>query len=258
MNRCRGLLATILFAGMGTGAPAVELTAFSLRVAEQRLRASAPGDAMLIELGGITRLAALVVDRETGDVIVVGQADASQPKATLDDLVVALRAPLLHAELPLVSIERTADTARTREQVVRYEGGIADTQLGKDFLEADVILKRLALGLESPPVPLTSYFALKIQALLDRFSKGERNSSGVVQSRFWFIADDPPLVGYAEDIVAVRRIQLVVRTEVLGAAIKGQPVLDPREVHDQLGNRFAEDETDQLSAGRGLSSRGSP
>src|SRR5689334_14332269 len=84
-----------------------EYVAFSLKNAEARIISAAGRvDPDLMNLGGITRIEGLVVDREREDIIIVGEKNSGTDGAllTLDDFAVILRARIILNQWPLVSI----------------------------------------------------------------------------------------------------------------------------------------------------------
>jgi hypothetical protein len=130
---------------------AEQYVAYSLNTAKETLRANLKADwretqSELYDLGGMTRVRGLVIDRTNNDVIVIGLRDKSRPALTLDDLSVALRARLVKGEWPLVSIDFTEQTKTTKMQKVRYEGGIEGTGFGSDMFDADLRLKKIYQG----------------------------------------------------------------------------------------------------------------
>ena len=106
--------------------------AYSLREAIFQTRNGLSSD-NLLKLGSITRVAGMVYDREGRDVILVGIADGTLPSATFDDFVVALRARLLHNSWPLVSIDPVPEPDESKNQMVRFDGQIANTAFGKSL-----------------------------------------------------------------------------------------------------------------------------
>ena len=63
--------------------------------------------------------------------------------------MVALRARFIHGKWPLVSIDPTEETKKTDMQIVRFEGGIEETQFGQDLFDADYRLKEDRHGASS-------------------------------------------------------------------------------------------------------------
>lgn len=191
--------------------------AFSLAEAQKR-HAGGAADPGLAELGGITRLAALVVDRAAGDVVVVGQAIAGEEPLRLDDLAVALRAALVHGQAPLVSIDRTPETASTGRQSVRFEGGVEDTDFGAKLLAADVVLKKLALGkLPTDVWGFPSYFDLLAR-------QGASGRSGT--SLFWFYIPEGRSLVSRKDVVALAEVRVAVTTMTVPTDAAAAPQVD--------------------------------
>ncbi len=205
-----------LFLALAATASAARFVAYSMREAENRLRQSAVRSGELVELGGITRLAGMVYDSATKDWIVVGQVGKGQ-KTSLDQLVVALRSVVVHKTWPAVSIDKTPDSDKTRLQSVRFEGGIANTAFGQQFLEADVVLKKLALGyLRSDVWGVPSYFDLSAERLR------QTGVEEVVSSRFWFDIVGECLLAQREGVAAIGELRLGVLPQVL--SMNGKPV----------------------------------
>ncbi|MGE4088375.1 MAG: hypothetical protein AB7F93_09845 [Immundisolibacter sp.] len=230
----RALLILLAAALLGLAPPrparAGELSAFSLRQAEAAVRAGDPGGSAA-RLDGLTRLVAAVVDEAGGDVVLLGEREARPSGLRLDDLVVALRARLLHHRWPLVSIDRAPDTASTGRQVVRFDGGpLAQTGFGRALFDADVALKKLALELVSAQIwGVPSYFALCRRAA----AEGELEDR--VASRFWFRPLDASQVVVREGVAVIQDFRLGVQAEVL--SVNGQP--PTAATRDVLAERFA-------------------
>jgi len=126
-----------------------ELTAFSISTARDIL-SSGIGDKSAVEtLGWITEPKAFIVDDE-GDLILLGYRNPSKYDLTFDDLVVCLRsAKLLDGKgCPGVSIDPVGNEIYKKKQTVKYFGGIENTRLGLVCFQADLLLKKLGLGLE--------------------------------------------------------------------------------------------------------------
>ena len=150
----------------------------AVRVARQQGRKNP----QLAFLAGMTRAAGFVVDRDGNDLILVGEEVPGEDALTIEDLVTALRAGAGSA-LPEVSIDFLTDTLRTKQQRIRFEGGIADTSLGNDLLASDVILKKLGLGLLDSGLPeVRSYLGRR----LEEAARDKRDSSASVRTRFNF------------------------------------------------------------------------
>jgi hypothetical protein len=204
-----------------------------MREAQRRLAANVQHSQGTRDLGGITRIAGMVHDPQGGDLIIVGEAARREHPVALDDLVVALRAVMLHGESPLVSIDKTPETPRTRKQVVRYEGGIENTRFGRDMLEADILLKRLAFGKVAGEIwGIRSYGIMSAERARGG-TAGDR-----IASRFWFAPTEPSLAE-REGVFAIMGLQLGVQTEVLYAESEGRPASNAGGARDDIGDAFA-------------------
>ncbi len=215
---------------------AASFVAYSLKEAERRLQgdSSARLARDLHSLGGITLIAGLVYDRATDDLIVVGQVDDRHPPITLDDFATVARAVFLHRKYPLVSIDRTPETATTRKQKVVFEGGVENTQLGADMLAADVLLKQIALDRVGAGIwGVESYVTLSAEAA----EKSHRKDH--ISSRFWFIPRRPSLA-VREDVFAIMDLDVGVETEVLGSVLNGKALKEASGSRDEAGDRFAQ------------------
>lgn len=226
-----------------------EYIAFSLKVAQQMILSTPQGKDYrklhpeVFTLGGITAMNGLVYDRKTGDVILVGQRDPDRAILTLDDFVVALRARFIHGKWPLVSIDPTPETEKTQMQVVRFEGGIEDTQFGQDLFDADYCLKQIGMGLLPPGVPgLKSGWDLGMERAKQQTSKNYQ-----IMSRFWFYPMLPN-VSVREDVVAIKGLKVGVFTEVMSAEIDGKKPENPKTFQDTAGDEFARQVTDKFEA----------
>jgi hypothetical protein len=212
-----------------------KFVAYSLSEAEHRLTQAAPHDSDLLCLGGIVEPIGMVCVSETGELILVGKTGSGRPSVTLDDLVVPLRAILQHATVPVVSIDMTPETQHTGMQHVRFGGGIQNTRFGASLLGADVVLKKLGLGLLLSEDAITSYFDLRV----DHWR--ESGSEGGVQSRFWFLPGNESHVAVRDGVALVQRFRLGVGVEVLAADADSNIAATELEgVGDELGRRFAD------------------
>jgi len=163
------IIFTLLTLFMSGSLYAAEYVAFSLKVAQEHIEAGDGSDwrkkqPEVFYLGGITKICGLVYDRKSNDLILVGQQDPKRPILTLDDFVVALRSRFLYNEWPVVSIDPTPETKKTKMQRVRYEGGVENTAFGLDMFDADLRLKKIALGLlESGVIGVKSAFEMELE-----------------------------------------------------------------------------------------------
>ena len=165
-------------------APDRKFIAFSLKNAEHVAESS---DAAA-QLGGMTDIIGIVHDADTGDAILVGAIDEGRNPLRLDSFVAAVRAVLREGTLPEVSIEPPTDGSS--KQPVVFKGRLENTRLGREMLDADVLLKRLALGqLRTDLWGLPSYLAIAA----DR-ARADRDLP-VAASRFWISVGDMPVSG---------------------------------------------------------------
>jgi hypothetical protein len=213
--RSQKALRIIIAAGLVTWlcAPPIEgngYVAYSLNAAKHMLteKENPPSDLFL--LGGITRPVAIVYDEERQDLILVGERSEGQP-VSLDDFVVALRALMKVGEEPLVSIELDD---RSQTQSVEFKGGIEDTTFGRDLLEADVVLKKLALGILSAGIwGIRSYFDLSAE---DWQKTGHPKP---VTSKFWFLPNKQiSIVDVKRGVGVVKGFSLIVKTQNISSA----------------------------------------
>jgi hypothetical protein len=222
-------------AGMATSCirrhPAT-FVAFSLREA-QRSYESGRLDGQTAGLGGITRLAGAVYDSKRGDCIVAGLAQPGADPIALEDFAAALDAILRVGDYPLVSIDRTPETATTGKQRVRVEGVRRDSPFASQLVAADILLKRAALQMSpAERIPIPSYY----QMCLDSARKGNRK--GHTASRLWFYAKSPSLL-LRDRVAAIRELEIGVRTEVV-AGDEGK--------RDEVSDQFAALFTQNLAA----------
>lgn len=216
-------------------AEARSFVAYSMNVAENRLKGAGHSNDELQKLGNMSRIAGMVYDEKNRDLIIVGQVTAEEQEIKLDDFVTALRSVLVHKKYPLVSIDRTEETAETGKQKVYFEGGINNTGYGQHLLEADILLKKLALGLLPTELwGVESYFSMSLDQIRDIHSDKEDQ----VQSRFWFYPIKPSLA-IREDVFAIRDLEIGVKTEVMYAQINGESIDDLSSVRDTVGDEFA-------------------
>jgi hypothetical protein len=165
-----------------TPAAAQPFRALSLGQAARLSRQHGRKNPQLALLAGITRVAGFVVDRAKNDVILVGEAVPGEDPLTIEDLATALRAGPESAR-PKVSIDFAPDTLRTGQQLVRFEGDIADTSVGNELLASDVVLKKLALGLLDSGLPEVQSYLLR---RLEQAAREKHDSSASVRTRFNF------------------------------------------------------------------------
>jgi hypothetical protein len=206
--------------------------AFSLKEGERHLSSWSRSDDVTA-LGGMTDILGLVHDEKNNDLIIIGQRKQGKPSLALDDFVVAMRAVYRHNKTPLVSIEKTGATLKTGKQVIYWEGGIENTQLGKDMLDADILLKNLALGKVASEIwGVRSYLSMTAEQV----EKGVKADS--IGSRFWFKNLNPSLA-IRDGVFAILDLRVGVQTEVLSVERDGKSVQDLSGIQDEVGENFA-------------------
>ena len=239
-SACIGRLLTLaVFLCLAARASANQYTAFSLKVAQQRIEKAGENwrqtEPEVLNLGGINKVEGFVYDTATMDLILVGDHESDRATLTLDDLVVALRARFRYNEWPLVSIDPTPETKTTQMQHVRFEGGIENTAFGQAMYDADYRLKQMGMGLvETGIVGLKTYWDRSVEETETGTNAGQHE----VGSRFWFYPINPHVV-VREDVCVVRGLKVGVFTEVLSAKIAGKPVEDVKAFKDATGDAFA-------------------
>jgi hypothetical protein len=237
--------ANILFLCGICAAESYPFVAYSMREAEFRAKLSGSQDKELKELGGITRLAAAVYDAEKNDLIIVGQVVPNEQNQNLDDLVVAFRSLFVHKKWPEVSIEKSSATAATNMQTVRYEGRIDNTHFGKCFFDADVVLKKISLGLLPTEIwGCKSYFDLAVE---DRIRHHQEN---VMSTRFWFNPIKRYSVAVREGVVALNDLRIRVDAQLEYSSGSGSPAGDSA-LRNDVADKFAQSLTgsyNELSA----------
>lgn len=211
---------TVLFLACAQQVRAEAFYAYSMAQARARAMQGGHAEATVDTLGGLNVFVGMVYDHTSSDLILIGQRVPDQPAVTLDDLVVALRALLVHKSNPLVSIDPTADTPQTGLQAVHFEGGIAGTQYGADLLAADILLKKIGLNLAPSGVPQVQPYVLLAAAQRAQHLADDGLTTG---SRFWFkLSKDSALVE-RDGVFAIRTLQLIVDSELVQAQLHGQP-----------------------------------
>lgn len=105
--------------------------------------------------GGIERVLGFVLDRERGDVVLIGQP-ATRPEARmdLDTIILGLRASWRDKALVCVSLD-ASPLSPFGPQLSRVEGVPADSVAAKLMLDADYMMKEIMLG--QRPTGVASY-----------------------------------------------------------------------------------------------------
>ena len=209
------------------GAASRTFVAYSLKQAQSRLTTGAGTGTDLLEMGGITDPVATIYDARSQDFVLVGLAVRGKPTLPLETFVTVLRAALTNNARPLVSIDPiAAGSSGSAPQPVRFEGAIEDTRLGLQMLEADVVLKKLALGqIRADVWGVPSYLSLSAQ------QAGQSGALAPVSSLFWIEPGAAELSGNTrEGIRVIHRLPVAIRTEVTSA--DGDRI-------DEIGTRFS-------------------
>ncbi|MBD3334954.1 MAG: hypothetical protein GF355_05510 [Candidatus Eisenbacteria bacterium] len=227
--RTAALAIVSLLIGLSGSVMADRFVAVSMDRARMELEAGAQSKE-IDRLGGMTHPIGLVYDRTRDDLILVGERVPGEDPVEVDDFAVALRAVLRHGTVPLVSIDRPAQSGKTGRQTVRFEGGIENTQFGADLFQADVILKRLGLGeLKADVWGVPSYFDLTAEHWRRTGAEDD------VHSRFWFVPSRQSTVASREDVAVVKKLQVNVKTEIISGPASG----GAQATQDEIGDRFA-------------------
>lgn len=233
------VLVTVLLGSSAhaTDARPICYMAYSMNEAARRLDQPGGTGKDVATLGRMTRLIGAVYDPERADLILLGVIVPGEPALSLDDFVVALRARLVCGRWPEVSIDKTSETPQTRLQKVRMEGGIEGTQYGKDLVDADVILKKLALAELSGEIwGVRSYLALAADRARQKTT--ERN----LGTRFWFYPRKAPVV-VDDGIVFAEDMRVGVRKDVYMSVLAGTEEVDPEKRVNAVADTFAESMT---------------
>jgi len=204
-----GMFFIILFIS-GYSSYADSYTACSLRNAFQQINNNESSDEAFY-CGNINKPFALIYDEVNDDIILIGKKLNNRNKIAYSDWIVATRAIIVNKKDPAVSIDRTDETDKNQMQKVRLEGGIENTQFGKDLFDADVVLKRLGIGtLTAEIFGIESY--LKMSA--DEYRKTGDKSE--VISRFWFHPKkESSYISAKNGVVVVEEYEVGVKNEVM-------------------------------------------
>ncbi|MCJ7728516.1 MAG: tetratricopeptide repeat protein [Sedimentisphaerales bacterium] len=224
-----------------------EYVAFSLRAAREVICSEGEEWRSLhpevFNMASISKVVGLVLDDTAGDVILVGQREPARPIITLDDFVVALKARLVHCEWPMVSIDPTPDTQRTKKQSVRFAAGIRHTHFGQVLFDADYLLKRIGLGIVPAGISgFESYWEIGLK-ILEESPGLERR----VLSRFWFYPVAPS-VAVRANVASIGNLKIGVFTEVLSASVDGRPVENLSARDDPCASGFAYQFTERMGS----------
>jgi hypothetical protein len=218
--------------------------AFSLKAAEKCLReGNAQEKETVLHLGYLNRIVGLIVDPLSKDCILIGERDPSLPELYLEDLVVMLRSVFLYGdkEAPGVTIDMGEQNSPQMPQKVRYFGHIENTRAGLVCFKADLLMKKIGLGLEPARVEgIQRYFDLAVMEAKKR--GGERTD---VFSRFWYYPVITRVVTVGNGVL-IDQCELAVLTETLSAYVNGEPVENLEKFYDKPSELFAQSFTDHF------------
>lgn len=231
-------LVTTGWLGWSPNAAGRAYVAFSVREAMTRAEAGAREDTALQCLGGMTRVLGMVHDPTHGDIILVGRVVNGLPAARLDDLVVALRARIVHKEWPEVSIEPSKESYDTRRQLVLLRGHIERTLFGEAFVDCDVTLKKHSIGSLPAIRGIPSYKSLCLEDIKAEVAKagatvtgfrwadgeeadkriGELRGSPVqgtldYRVKFWFNPREPRRVASYQGVFCIEEMRMGVQAD---------------------------------------------
>lgn len=171
-------------------------------------------------LGGLTRLLGVAVDvaapgsakraDHAGDVLLLGEVVAGQPKIPLEALSLALRYVWREGRVPGCSLDPDPKNP-AGAQHVRLFGIAEDSAFARIMLDADYAMKRL-IG-AAPGAPRIEGFVDMRAALVE---EGYSGTSGTVHNRFWLTPAQPgpgDVLMWADGAAALFEARVVVRTE---------------------------------------------
>lgn len=234
------LLFLLLCVSLAQGQERKSLTAFSMSAAQATIEHSIDSEQFFrtehigtYQLGGITRPMAVILDRQKGDWILLGERNPNNAILTLDDLAVALRARYFFpADDPGVTIVPQFDTqsnptgfsktSMAPRLPIQFFAGVEGTRFGKVCFDADWLLKRVSVNREDLGVR-------ELETLYDLVEKDFQSSNHAISpkilSRFWFM---PTVnrVNVVDDVVLLEKFSMGVFTEIMYAEVNGRPVTD--------------------------------
>jgi lipoprotein NlpI len=185
-------------------------------------------------LGGITKPYVFMCGDADSDWVFIGERDPIIPALTLDDLVVAIRAGFIHtAQFPGVTIDPRGGGDGATIQDVKFFGGVEGTAFGQTCFDADLLMKKIGMKLETLPIDgLRTFFDLAAQ---------EAHESGVlpeIMSRFWYV---PSLnkCDVVDGVVLLRQFKSGISTEVLSARVGGEKVENLAAFYFRPSSEFA-------------------
>jgi hypothetical protein len=214
-------------------------TALSLRALQSQLRGGKRAD-----LGGVTRIRGVAVEPD-GEVLLVGDRDASLPPVDVDDLALALRSAYrveaVYHQPPGCTIDPKEGAGDPWQiQVARILGMPETAAMGARFLAADYELKKVSVGVlslgGSPDL-----FSLSRSAKPPCAGTAAQPETTNTVHRFWFCPSygEPPRFLQDGSALWVRRpvaVQLLTEQEMLDRNARRVGGKEP----EPLARQFAE------------------
>lgn len=248
------------------------IRAVSMRVLQEELRAcQGAGECAeeLQKLAYLSRILGYLVDRATGDVIILGQVDPNLPSLYVEDFVVALRSTwgkYRSSPAPICSIDPDPNVVRRLERIGRNilssrtpeqaEGHISDwhrtcrspqtvrvlgvpfhTRFAHVMVEADYAMKSIVDGTDSLAVEgLSSLVDMTLDQARRDLERGGPVSVSLSMNRFWFYAGENQY-DEAEDIFLISKSPVELSTRETN--ISNSRIIDTGRVNP-LARDFAE------------------
>ncbi|MBI5570568.1 MAG: DUF4384 domain-containing protein [Desulfomonile tiedjei] len=252
----------------------IEAVALSLTVLQERLKECADtgrcsDDARF--LGGMRELLGYCLDKENGDLILLGSTAGGGPRLHTEDLLVALKNAWAAQEFPGCSIDPDPEVMRQLQgvdasgdrvlnerdlekanrkwqnlcqqpQAVRVMGVPFDSRFSKIMVEADYFMKRLVDGSENLDIRgFQSVTDKMLAAIRQDASRGKAAVPPMIFNRFWFA---PKESAYLEedDAIWVKRVAVGLSTEEELLTGTGQVTQSgkPHPLADEFARSFTE------------------
>lgn len=197
-------------------------TAYSMRSALTQIETqlgSIDTNGPVYSLAGISRPKAVVISPSGEDVILLGEVNYEKRRLlSIDDWAVALQAQYrFPTQAPGVTIELDYD--------VRFFAGIENTRFGSTCFEADILLKKIGLGLEVPNIPgLRTLWRQHVEELRRRRPHTYYRAP-TKAARFWYypIVND---VTASRNLILLEKFKLGILSESISLPGNNQPSLD--------------------------------
>ncbi len=150
-------------------------------------------DAVAEVVGDLASLDGATLDLENGRLLLTGRdgTTADMPPVRLDDLAAAYSAVFgENSVAPAVTIDPNPDNPRAEQMLVRFFGGVENTNFGMVLFESDRVMKALSLGEDNltgevASVNVDGFYPLPELA----FSNLAGSHDDELWSRFWLVPD---------------------------------------------------------------------